>query len=121
SREDRADPASNQIGREGPQTIILAFRPSIFDRQVVTFDIADFAQSLMESTQPGRITVGRCAVEKTDSWELCRLLRAGSERPRGRCAAECGQQFPSSDGDCHAPLPCEVREGNDTTPRAYCP
>ena len=32
--------------------------------------------------------------------------------------AERGQQFPPSDGDCHTPLPCAVREGNDTTPRA---
>src|SRR5262249_10163948 len=87
SREDRADPASNQIGREGPQTIILAFRPSIFDRQVATFDIADFAQSLMESTQPGRITVGRCALEKTDRWHRS-LLRPGRERPHGRRAAK---------------------------------
>src|SRR6516165_7710472 len=46
-----------------------------------------------------------------------RLLRARRERPRGR-AAECDQQFPPSDGDCHTPLPCEVRKGNDTTPRA---
>ena len=33
----------------------------------------------------------------------------------GRRAAECGQQFPPSDGDCHTPLPCEVRKGNNTT------
>src|SRR5262245_14093097 len=45
-------------------------------------------------------------------------LRARRERPRRCCAAECGQQFPPSDGDCHTPLPCEVRKGNDTTPRA---
>ena len=32
-----------------------------------------------------------------------------------------GQQFPSSDGDCHTPLPREVRRGKDTTPRACCP
>src|SRR6516162_1304185 len=32
--------------------------------------------------------------------------------------AECGQQFPPSDGDCHTPLPREVRKGNDTTSRA---
>src|SRR5262249_28390931 len=32
--------------------------------------------------------------------------------------AECDQQFPPSDGDCHTPLPCEVRKWNDTTPRA---
>src|SRR5262249_10212082 len=46
------------------------------------------------------------------------LLRARRERPRDRRAAECSQQFPPSDGDCHTPLPCEVRKGNDTTPRA---
>src|SRR6516164_8255798 len=43
---------------------------------------------------------------------------ARRERPRGRRAAECGQQFPPSDGDCHTPLPREVRKGKDTTPRA---
>ena len=65
---------------------------------------------------------GQCAcramrrVEEPD-----RLLRARRERPRRRRAAECGQQFPPSDGDCHTPLPCEVRKGNDTTPRACCP
>src|SRR5262249_45754549 len=47
-----------------------------------------------------------------------RLLRAARERPRDRRAAEGSQQFPPSDGDCHTPLPCEVREGRDTTPRA---
>src|SRR5262249_54011650 len=26
--------------------------------------------------------------------------------------------IPPSDGDCHTPLPCELRKGNDTTPRA---
>jgi hypothetical protein len=49
-----------------------------------------------------------------------RLLRARRERPRDR-AAECGQQFPPSDNDCHTPLPREVRKGNDTTPRVCCP
>src|SRR6516225_4410272 len=44
------------------------------------------------------------------------LLRPRCERPRCCRAAECGQQFPPSDGDCHTPLPCEVRKGNDTTP-----
>jgi len=39
------------------------------------------------------------------------------ERPRRR-TAERGQQLPPSDGDCHMPLPCKVRRGNDTTSRA---
>jgi len=41
------------------------------------------------------------------------LLRARHERPRDSRAAERGQQFPPSDGNCHAPLPCEVRKGNN--------
>src|SRR5262249_22724513 len=45
--------------------------------------------------------------------DFCCCARAASGH-----AAECGQQFPPSDGDCHTPLPCEVRKGNHTTPRA---
>src|SRR5262245_27815059 len=52
---------------------------------------------------------------------LTGLLCARRERPSGHRAAECSQQFPPSDGDCHTPLPCEVRKGKDTTPRACCP
>ena len=46
----------------------------------------------------------------TDPAHPLALLRARRERPRGR-TAECSQQFPPSDGDCHTPLPCEVRKG----------
>src|SRR5262245_64606954 len=56
--------------------------------------------------------------EHADAPHPLALLRARRERPRDRCPAECGQQFPSSDGDCHTPLPREVRKDNDTTPRA---
>src|SRR5262245_2471880 len=41
---------------------------------------------------------------------------ACAARPRGCRAAERGQQLPSSDGDRHTPLPCEVRGGEDITP-----
>src|SRR5262249_18332776 len=43
------------------------------------------------------------------------VLRACHQLPRRRRAAECDQQFPPSDGDGHAPLPCEVRKAEDTT------
>src|SRR6516164_7189004 len=33
-------------------------------------------------------------------------------------AAECDRQFPPSDGDCHAPRPCEGAYTNNTTPPA---
>ena len=38
-------------------------------------------------------------------------LRARRERPRCCRPAECSQQSPPSDGDCHTPLPSEVRKG----------
>src|SRR5262249_13403885 len=42
------------------------------------------------------------------------LRRSVQTKKQGSRAAECSQQFPPSDGACHTPLPCEVREGNDT-------
>src|SRR5262245_4529984 len=48
------------------------------------------------------------------------LRRSVHTKKQGSRTAECAQQFPPSDGDCHAPLPCEVRRGKNTTPRACC-
>src|SRR5262245_3854119 len=45
--------------------------------------------------------------EHADARHSLALLRARCERPRRCRAAESGQQFPPSDGDCHTPLPCE--------------
>jgi hypothetical protein len=39
-------------------------------------------------------------------------------RAATRQHAERDQQLPPSDGDCHTPLPCEVRNKKNTTPRA---
>src|SRR6516165_1289675 len=46
------------------------------------------------------------------------LRRRVHTKKQGSRAAECGQQFPPSDGDCHTPLPCEVRKTNNSTPPA---
>src|SRR5262249_46857228 len=79
-------------------------------------------QPLQERRQTGlayRIVLGVWH-EHADASHPLALLRAHRERPRRRRAAECGQQFPPSDGDCHTPLPREVRRGKNTTPRARC-
>jgi len=60
-----------------------------------------------------RIVLG---LEHADAPHPLPLLRHRRERPSRRPAAECGQQFPPSDGDCHTPLPCEVRK-KGTIPR----
>ena len=70
-------------------------------------DIASFAQAAPERRDEMRELGGRFQAEKPNHRHR-RLLRARRERPRGR-DAERDQQFPPPDGDCHTPLPCEVR------------
>src|SRR5262252_9038183 len=41
----------------------------------------------------------------------CGLLPMRRERPRRRRTAECGQQFPPSDSDCHTPSRARCVEG----------
>jgi hypothetical protein len=49
---------ANQISCQARQSIELAFRPSIFDRQVLSVDITDLAQALQESGYPQRRPAG---------------------------------------------------------------
>src|SRR5262249_6765529 len=79
----------NQFGRKHRQSIILAFRPAIFDLDVLAFDISCLFQSLAERTQADRVSgqVRRCAAEEPDHRHR-RLLRARRERPRGSAAEQ---------------------------------
>src|SRR5262245_48839099 len=77
----------NQIGRQCGQSIVAVIRPAIFDRHVPALGIAGLFQTLMESRQKRRIQAGRCAMKEPNHGHR-RLLRARSERPRGRRAAE---------------------------------
>src|SRR6516165_5557482 len=84
--------------------------------KVAAFLIAEFGHPL-EKIGIERGLSGLNA-NKADTQHLGLLLCARRERPSRYRAAECGQQLPPSDGDCHTPLPCEVRKENDTTSRA---
>src|SRR6516162_10869523 len=91
--------------------------PPDVDPQVAALAPAQLLQHLPESRDAGLLVlVLRRVHQHADAPHPLALLRARRERPRGRRPAECGQQFPPSDSDCHTPLPCEAREGNDTTP-----
>src|SRR5262249_60973688 len=92
-------------------------RPAIFARHGTAFDGGRLAQAFAECSHLGSPLCWCFTVEKPN-YRHRRLLRARRERPRRRHAAERGQQLPPSDGDCHAPLPREVRERKDTTPWA---
>src|SRR6516225_7397663 len=98
-------------------------RPAELDSRVAALGPAQLLEALQECSVTGlRFPVVRSQAHyDTDAPDALRLLRTRRERPRGCSAAECSQQFPPSDGDCHTPLPCEVRKGKDTTRQACCP
>ena len=106
-RNDDIDLEPDELGRNLAKPLAASLRPAIFNRDATSFDPTEFAQSLHKSG--GQWALGRrCSrAQEPDARQLPRLLRARGERPRDCRAAECGQQFPPSDGDCHAPLPCE--------------
>src|SRR6516225_3489808 len=93
-----------------------SLQPAVFD----CLDPAEFTQSPHKGSRPWPPDRSVRAQEPNGR-RLARLLRARNQRPPRCCAAECCQQLPSSDGDCHTPLPCEVRRGKDTTRQACCP
>jgi hypothetical protein len=56
--DDHIHLAMNQIGGEPRQSVVLAFRPAIFDRRIPAFDIADFVEASPEGNQTSRDVVG---------------------------------------------------------------
>jgi hypothetical protein len=107
--------ATGEIGRGLGEPLGCAVGSAIFECDVLAFEIPELAQPLPESVPHRRV------VDDADARNFPLLLRARREWPRGCRTAECSQQFPPSDGDCHTPLPREVRKGNDTMTRACCP
>src|SRR5262245_35200692 len=100
-------------------TRVIGGSPAIVDPHITTDGPARLLQPLQECPDAClRFRIVRAEVREYANAPHARpLLCARRERPRDR-AAECSQQFPPSDGDCHTPLPCEVRKWNDTTSRA---
>ena len=83
--------------------------PPVVDRDVPTLDVTSFGEALQDSGDDLSVSFRSSAAEEPDH-RCSPLLRARRERPCSRRAAERDQQFPPSDGDCHTPLPCEVRK-----------
>ena len=83
---DHVDLAGDEVGGQCGQAIKVALGPAVFDRHVLTLDIAGFAQSLAESSE---LQLNHCvhgglkrADEADHRYRL--LLRAGHERIRCR-------------------------------------
>jgi hypothetical protein len=56
-RSDHGDLATHQIDRQLWQSIVLALRPVVYDRNIPAFDITSFAQALPEGGQTNNVRV----------------------------------------------------------------
>src|SRR5947209_6885976 len=114
ARVDHGHWLAEENGGQRHQAVILVFSVLVVDRDVAALDKAHAAKALAKRSLHLRGGRTRAAAQIPDHRHWL-PLRARRERPRGSRAAEYSQQFPPSDGDCHTPLPCEVRRG--TVPR----
>jgi hypothetical protein len=76
----------------------------MLDRDGATFDPAELTQSPRKSGIPSTPTRS-VRGQEPNGRELAGLLPARRERPSQRSAAERGYESPSSDADCHLPVP----------------
>ena len=77
------------------RAIDATFRPAVFDRDVLTFDVAGFRQSLPERRNQMSIRCKRSCADEADHRH--RLLRTRGARPRNRrrrCASNTGDELP---------------------------
>src|SRR5262249_22141411 len=83
---NRAHLTTDQIGGQCRQSVVLALREAVLDRQVLALDIADFLEPLAKGHHTV-ISHSRLTAEPPDSRHGC-LLCARRERPRSRAAEQ---------------------------------
>jgi hypothetical protein len=78
---NHTDLTLNQVGRQRPQSVVVAVVPAIFDGHIAPLHIAYCAQALAEPRQLVRHCLGRPATQKPDHRHRW-LLRARREWQR---------------------------------------
>ena len=90
---DHGHLAPDEFGRERRQPIPPSLRPAVFDRDVLTLDVAGLVQASAEGGNRRSERLRRLSIEESDHRQR-RLLRARRERPRRR-AAERRDELPA--------------------------
>ena len=105
-RRNHVDLAANEICSQSRQSVILALRPTVFDRDVPALDTARLVQALPEGSQPETVGLRRAGAEPANHWHW--LLGARSERPSDRRATdqrdELAAQHAQDTGDAPAAI-----------------
>src|SRR5258708_4198759 len=83
----------DEFGGEPRQSVIMTFRPAVFDRHVLADNKTGLAESLAKGGSNGLRFTGRSAAEISDD-RHGRLLRTCGERPGRRPAHTCNKCTP---------------------------
>src|SRR5439155_16939460 len=86
-RSNDSHTAADEIGHQFRNSRKVVLCPAVFDCDVLTLDVAGFAQSFAESREQTRHRLRRIRMDISDDWNA-RLLRARGQRPRGCRAAD---------------------------------
>src|SRR5262249_49000554 len=78
----------DELGQDFGESFVASLCPAILNDDGSILDPAEVAQPLHESVSRRPLKRRVICPQEPDGRQLPRLLRARSERPRGRCAAE---------------------------------
>src|SRR5262249_20843157 len=111
---DEVDPEPNQFGRQLREPFGAAIGGAIFDDIVFSLHVTKLAQALAEGVEMRGVERRRYGLQHPNSVTLRRLLRACSERPGRRRAAE--QRYELA--PFHCPIAPVLPSERNSTPRA---
>src|SRR5262249_34977567 len=83
----------DQIACQSRYAIILTLRPTMFDSDILTFDVTALSKTPVKAVQTMPESAARFTVEKTHYGCFLRLLAARRQRPRGYRATEERDEF----------------------------
>src|SRR6516162_8357723 len=104
-RKNQVHLAADEIGGQCGQPIVMVLGPAVFDREILTFDIAGFVQSLAKGSQLWCERCRRPGAEKADHWH--RLLLRAHGTCRGYRGADQDNKAPTVHSILMQPQPRE--------------
>ena len=91
--DDYGNLARDEVGCQRRKAIVLVLRATIFDRHVLSLNIADFRETPPDGVHAVSVSFGRSRRKEPDHGHHW-LLRARNERPCCRRATESPEKFP---------------------------
>src|SRR4029077_19311925 len=93
-RYDHIDLEAEQLCRQLGKKVGLSLGGAVLDEEISPLDISEIPQ-LVDERYEIVVLCSRSRLKHTHAIDLGYLLRPSTERPRARCSAQKGDEFPS--------------------------